>query len=209
VEQGASASRRAQLGVACRLAVVFVLAATLSACALARLAVPASPAAIYDLTAPAEVPTPSGTRAQLLIPEPSALSALDTERIAIRPSPGQYAYLPQAVWSDSLPRLLQARLMETFQNTGRVRAAGLPGQGLLIHYQVILDIRAFEIRGGEAVAAFTVKLLDDRSGEVVGTRIVRASAPIRAEGTAAGVAALDAAMDAAFIETVGWVLTRV
>jgi cholesterol transport system auxiliary component len=209
VTGGASATRRARLRAGLRVAAVFVLAATLSACALARLAVPSRPAAIYDLTAPADFPVPSGTRAQLLIPEPSAFSALDSERIAIRPSPGQYAYLPQAVWSDSLPRLLQARLMEAFQNTGRIRAAGLPGQGLLIDYQVILDIRAFEIRGADAVAAFTVKLMDDRSGQVVATRIVRVAAPVAAGGNESAVAALDAAMDAAFIETVGWVLARV
>jgi len=201
--------RRGRLGAGLRLALVFLLTAVLSACALARLAVPSRPSAIYDLTAPADFPVPSGSAAQLLIPEPSAFSALDTERIAIRPAAGQYAYLPQAVWSDSLPRLLQARLMEAFQNTGRIRAAGLPGQGLLIDYQVILDIRAFEVLDDRALVAFTVKLLNDRNGEVVGTRIVRTAAPIAAAGNEAAVAALDAAIDAAFIETVGWVLARV
>ena len=90
-----------------------------------------------------------------------------------------------------------------------MRAAGLPGQGLLIDYQVILDIRSFELRNDDAVAAFTVKLMDDRSGRVVATRIVRAAAPIASDDTAAAVAALDATMDAAFIETVGWVLARI
>jgi cholesterol transport system auxiliary component len=209
LELGTSALRRARLRAALRLAVAFVLAAALSACALARLAVPARPSAIYDLTAPTDFPVPSGSSAQLLVPEPSAFSALNTERIAIRPDAAQYAYLPQAVWSDSLPRLIQARLMEAFQNTGRVKAAGLPGQGLLIDYQVILDIRAFEVLDDHAVVAFTVKLMNDRGGQVVATRIIRSVAPIAAAGTADAVLALDTAMDAAFVETVGWVLARV
>ena len=198
-----------RLRAATRLAAAVILSAALSACALARLAVPSAPSAIYDLTAPADFPVPSGSGAQILIPEPSAFSALSTERIAIRPAIAQYAYLPQAVWSDSLPRLLQARLMETFQNTGRVKAAGLPGQGMLIDYQVILDIRAFEVFEDAAIVAYTVKLMNDRNGQVVATRIIRAAAPVAAEGAPSAVLALDAAMDEAFTETVRWVLASI
>jgi cholesterol transport system auxiliary component len=208
VLEGASALR-ARLGVACRAGVIFVMTAALPACALAPLMVAAPPPAIFDLKAPTEVPVPAGTRAQILIPEPSALDALNTERIAARPTPLQYAYLPRAVWSSPLPSLVQARLMEAFQNTGRVRAVGLPGQGLLIHYQVILDIRAFEIADDHALVAFSVKLMNEETGEVVATRIVRAAAPISGTDTGAAVLALNAAMDHAFIETIGWVLARV
>ncbi|HSG94576.1 MAG TPA: ABC-type transport auxiliary lipoprotein family protein, partial [Afifellaceae bacterium] len=127
-----------------RFAAVMVLAGLVSACALARFA---PPDAIFDLSAPDDVASKAGTPAQLLIPVPTASAALDSTRIAARPTEAEYAYLPGAVWSDSLPKLLQARLAETFQNTGRVRAAGRPGQSLLINYQVVMDIRAFEIAG--------------------------------------------------------------
>ena len=189
-----------------RLATVAALAGLLSACALARFT---TPDAIFDLSAPDDLATKAGTPAQLLIPVPTASAALDTTRIAARPTASEYAYLPGAVWSDSLPKLLQARLAETFQNTGRVRAAGRPGQSLLINYQVVMDIRAFEISGGSAVAEFHVMVLNDRNGRVVSRRIVTATAPVGDSSNAGSVAALDAAMDDAYGEIAGWVLGRI
>ena len=189
-----------------RLAILAALAGLLSACALARFT---TPDAIFDLSAPDDVAAKAGTPAQLLVPVPSATAALDTARIAARPTASEYAYLPGAVWSDSLPKLLQARLTETFQNAGRVRAAGRPGQSLLINYQVVMDIRAFEISGGSAVAEFHVMVLNDRNGAVVARRIVTATAPVTDSSNAGSVAALDAAMDDAFGEIAGWVLGRI
>jgi len=189
-----------------RAAATAALAGLLSACALARLG---PPDAIFDLSAPDDVAAQAGTPAQLLIAVPSATAALDSTRIAARPTESEYAYLPGAVWSDSLPKLLQARLTETFQNTGRVRAAGRPGQSLLINYQVVMDIRAFEITGDQAVAEFHVMLLNDRNGVVVSRRIVKTTAPLADSSNAGAVAALDAAMDEAFAEITGWVLRRI
>lgn len=167
--------------------------------------VPQSPNAIYDLTAPGEISEQRG-RLQVLVPEPSTLKALDTDRIAARPSPSQYAYLPGAVWSDRLPKLLQARLVQTLQNSGRVRAAAVPGQGLVIDYQLLLEIRAFEVTEDGAVAEFAVKLMDDGNGRIVRSDIVRQVVRVGANGPANAVIALDAAMDSAFTEITGWAL---
>jgi cholesterol transport system auxiliary component len=182
-----------------------LLTATLGACAAL---LPQTPNTIFDLSAPRDVP---GGRAnvQLLIPEPTALKSLDTDRIAARPTPAQYAYLPGAAWSDRLPRLLQARLMETYQNSGKVRAAALPGQGVLIDYQVIVEIRAFEYTDEGASAEFAVKLMDDRGGRVVATRTLRRVVPVASTDNGAIVAGLDTAMDEAFLDIVDWTLQRI
>ncbi|WP_026379629.1 ABC-type transport auxiliary lipoprotein family protein [Afifella pfennigii] len=186
------------------------LAAMLAAGLLAGCAaLPKTPDAIYDLTAPADVGGRAGSAAQLLVPVPAALASLDTSRIAARPTPAELAYLPNAAWPDNLPRVLQARLVETLQNTGRVRAVGLPGQGLLIDYQVVLDVRAFELIGGLAVAEFNVKLLNDRNGRVVASRTFRAESPVEGKANADIVAGLNRAMDAAFSEIVAWTLARI
>jgi len=168
--------------------------------------IPKTPDTIYDLSAPQSVGPVSGTRLQILVPEPSALKSLDTERIAARPTDIEVAYLPDAVWTDRLPRLLQRRLMETLQNTGRVKAVGVPGQGLLIDYQIVMDIRTFEISDDVAVASFTVKLMNDRNGRVRATRIFDVSAPVTGSANADYVDALDSAMDQAFSEISQWVL---
>jgi cholesterol transport system auxiliary component len=189
-----------------RLALVGLLALGLGACASI---IPKTPDTIYDLAAPQRINSPAGTRLQILVPEPGALKSLDTERIAARPTDIEYAYLPGAVWSDRLPKLLQTRLMETLQNTGRVKAVGVPGQGLLIDYQIVMDVRAFEISDGDAIASFSVKLMNDRNGRVRGTRIVEARAPVSGSANSDYVGALNAAMDKAFDEIAGWVLSRI
>jgi cholesterol transport system auxiliary component len=175
-------------------------ALVLSACAAI---LPQRPNAIFDLSAPGEVRGRRGGL-QVLVPEPTTIAALDTTRIAARPAPSEYAYLPGAEWSDTLPNLLQARMIETLENSGRVRAAAEPGQGVLIDYQLMVDIRAFELRGPVAVAEFGVKLMDDTSGRIVRSRVVRHEAPVVSDDNANVVAGLDGAMDAAFTEIVRW-----
>jgi cholesterol transport system auxiliary component len=179
-------------------------AAALAGCAAI---LPQTPSAIFDLSAP-ENARVGRTGLQVLVPQPTTVKALDNDRIAARPTPAQYAYLPNAVWSDQLPRLLQARLMQTLQNSGRVRAAALPGQGLLIDYQLVVDIRAFELRDEGAVAEFAVKVMDDTNGRVVRARTFRHVVPVAATDNATIVAALDAAMDEAFREITRWAFAR-
>ena len=181
------------------------LAALLLAAALAGCTslIAGAPSAIYDLSAPGE---PSGAegRAQVLVPEPTTVRALDTDRIAARPTPAEYAYLPGAVWSDRLPKLLQTRLVQTLQNSGQVRAAGVPGQGLLIDYQLVVDVRAFELTPSGAVADFAVRLMDDSNGRVIRSRIFRIVIPVASADAGTVVLALDQAMDQAFVEIANW-----
>jgi cholesterol transport system auxiliary component len=164
-----------------------------------------APNAIFDLTAPGQPSSPSGN-IQILVPEPTTVRALDTDRIAARPSAGQYAYLPGAVWSDRLPKLLQARLAQTIQNTGLVASASVPGQDIAIDYQLILDVRAFELGPEGAVAEFGFRILDDRSGRVVRSRVFRHVVAVDSARPAMVVWALDQAMDKTFVDAVTWAL---
>jgi cholesterol transport system auxiliary component len=180
-----------------------LLAAALAGCT-SMLAGP--PNAIFDLSAPvlAEAPTHPHRNIQVLVPEPTTVRALDTDRIAGRPTPSEYAYLPGAVWSDTLPKLLQARLVQTLQNSGRARAVAVPGQGLLIDYQVVLDVRAFELTAQGAHVDFSVRVMDDRNGRIVRTRVFQYLVPVQGRGTGAAVAALDSGMEQAFNDIADW-----
>ena len=146
-------------------------------------------------------------KAQVLVPEPTTVRALDTDRIAARPTPAEYAYLPGAVWSDRLPKLLQTRLVQTLQNSGRARAVAVPGQGTPDRLSSSsLDVRAFELTQEGAVADFVVRVMDDRNGRVVRSRAFRHVVPVASRGNAAVVQALDQAMDQAFVEIANWAL---
>ncbi len=121
------------------------LSILLSGCAL--LGGGSKPLDTYELTAPA-AGDGRGT-------EPPA----DTDRRALgaegarRPEHRDLAragqliqYLKGAQWADRLPKVIQARLAETFQRSRRIQGVGRPGEGLAIDYQVIVEIRSFEVR---------------------------------------------------------------
>ncbi|MDY8109539.1 ABC-type transport auxiliary lipoprotein family protein [Fulvimarina sp. 2208YS6-2-32] len=172
-----------------------------------------TPLETFEISAPrlerAEV---GATRAQLLIPEPTAIKTLDSERIVVKPTPYSVEYLAESQWSDRLPRMVQLRLLQAFENTGRVGAVGVPGQGLAIDYQIILEIRRFEVdvvNGRQAIIEISVKALNDRNGSVRRTQIFTASAPVVGTGNAAFVASLDQAFAKISSDIVAWTLALV
>lgn len=178
----------------------------LSGCASLLVGTP-PPLDTFELSAPAVDGRDGQSRRQILIAEPSALKALDGERIVIKPAPGSIQFLKGAQWSDRLPRVVQARLAETFQRAGGFIGIGKPGEGLAIDYQVIVEIRSFEIRvgGGErADVELFVRLLNDRNGQVRASRVFTAGVPVSGAGNDAYVAALDAAFGQAAAEIVKW-----
>ncbi|MFN3502743.1 MAG: ABC-type transport auxiliary lipoprotein family protein, partial [Allorhizobium sp.] len=93
----------------------------------------------FDLTASvSEVATSASARnRQLLVADPSALKALDSEQILVRVSGAEIRYLSQSQWSDRLTRVVQSKLVVAFENTGRLGGVGRPGQGLAIDFQLI------------------------------------------------------------------------
>lgn len=147
---------------------------------------------------------------QILIPDPSALKALDSEQIVVRVSGSELQYLSKAQWSDRLPLMVQSKLIEAFENSGRLGGVGKPGQGLAIDFQLVTDIRAFEVdaSGNRAVVEISAKLINDRNGSVRAQKVFRAEAATRGTGNPAFIAGLDAAFAAVTGEIVGWTLSQ-
>lgn len=194
-------------GIAARAALIAVLGATLAACGSA----PASNDT-FSLSAAASLEGPSAKGRQILVPQPSALKALDSAQIVIRPSPSEIQYLAKAQWSDSLTKMVQARLVQAFENTGRLGGVGTPGQGLAIDYQIVTDIRSFEVRtsgADTAVVEISAKLLNDRNGTVRAQKVFRAAVPVGGSGSVAFVKGLDAAFAAVTADIVGWTLKSI
>ena len=165
----------------------------------------------YDLSAPA--PSVSGgrhARRQVLVAEPSALKSLDGENIVIKPSAATIQHLKGAQWADRLPRVVQARLVEALQRSGRVGGVGMPGEGLAIDYQIIVDIRSFEIRldgADRAEVELYVKVLNDRNGVVRAGRLFSATAPVSGGSNDALISALDRAFGFAANQIVDWTIS--
>lgn len=194
-------------GTAARAALIAVLAATLAACGSA----PAKNDT-FNLSAVPDVEGPSARNRQILVPQPSALKALDGDQIVIRPSSSEIQYLAKSQWSDSLSKMVQAKLVQAFENTGRIGGVGMPGQGLAIDYQIVTNIRAFEVQtsgADTAVVEISAKLLNDRNGTVRAQKVFRAALPVHGTGSVAFVKGLDAAFATVTADIVGWTLKSI
>jgi cholesterol transport system auxiliary component len=182
-----------------RIAVSAAILAVLAGCS-------SPPPPTFDLTAPGATTRLRPVARQLVIPEPNAVQALDSDRILVRGADGSLSTLAGAQWADRLPRLVQARLVQTFENAGRVAAVGRPGDRITPDLLLSTEIRRFQIEAGprEAVVEISAKLIEDRTGRVLGGRVISARRPVEAMSGAEAARALDAALAEVLIETLRW-----
>jgi phospholipid/cholesterol/gamma-HCH transport system substrate-binding protein len=168
-------------------------------------------ATYYDLTAPKAFPPPEkAPKAQLVIPEPAALVALDTQRIIVAPGAGEGPPVDKAQWSDTIPKMLQARIVQSFEYSKYVGAVAKPLEGLAADYQLVIDIRSFQIAQGPdgspvAQVEFSAKVVGD--GRIVGSRTFASAAPAPDLHPAAAAAAIDKAFGKAATDLVVWTAT--
>jgi cholesterol transport system auxiliary component len=174
-------------------------------CALAG----SKPPATYDLVAPRSFSTtPRPAPWQLVVYEPTAVHALETDRLMVRPQADQVSYYKGVAWSDRLPRLVQARIIETFQNSGAVKAVS-SGTG---QYALVTDLRAFQIdvTSGKAYAEIEIfaKLVNTGSGKVVATKGFSARVSATTDSPGDAIAALNQAFTEVLQDTMTWVASR-
>jgi cholesterol transport system auxiliary component len=193
-------SRRAFVSALCGSAVV-------SGCSSA------GPSAFYSLQA-ADAGSVSGrsSRVQVLVAPPRALKALDTSYIAVVDSGPVYSYFPKVAWADTLPNVVQTKLVQTLQNTGRLRGVGLPGDGLLIDYQLQTDIRAFELSvegANRGVVEIAARVVNDRNGRTVASKVFRRETPSGSSDVDKAVAAMNRSAEQVFSDIAAWTLRNV
>jgi len=145
---------------------------------------------------------------QILIANPDALKTLDGQDIVIRNADGAVAYLKGAQWSDRLPNIVQARIAQIFEDTRLLGGVGRPGDGLAINYQIISDIRIFGIDldadGRFAHVEIAVKILNDKTGNVLHTHVFSARNPVRGRRNGDYAKALNGAFTAILVDIVNW-----
>ncbi len=171
-----------------------------------------TPTPTFDLSAPSAFAAGGGGAGQLVVVTPTALAALDTERILVEPAPGQITYLPEAQWSDRLPALLQARAIQAFENGSKLRRVARPGDGIQPDYQLNLDIRTFGVKvtagAPEAVVELSAKVIGVTAGKILAARVFSARVPVTNMNGAGVTAALDAASNKVLTDIVVWASAR-
>lgn len=186
---------------------VGVAIGALSSCALVKSG--EAPRDTFDISAPTSFSgVRGGSRAQILVKVPTALSSVDSDRIIVKPTPTVVTYLAGAQWADTVPRLVQAKLVESFENSGATRATAKPGDGLIIDFQLVSDVRRFDVYEGVATIELSIKLLTDRTGLVRDTRIFRASSRASSSMPDDIVSAFDRAFDELARDVIVWVVNR-
>lgn len=172
----------------------------------AAIAPPASDT--FDLTAPRLARRALRGGRVMAIQEPqTTLRVHDTDRIVVRPRPNEINFLPGAQWADRLPRLVQVRLIETFQNASRLTTVGRSGEGLDAQVVLLSEIRAFEIEAFATATAkveLVVRLAGTRSTRVERGEVFQATRPLGAIEPRPAAAALDAALGEVLGRIVGW-----
>lgn len=159
----------------------------------------------FDLEAPGFSPGQPPLKAQITIGEPSAVTKLQTQRFLFPPGDDEPGFA-NAQWSDTLPALLQAKLLQSFENYDinhpPLRADGQQQGGT----RLVLDLRKFEIERSPDVSAVIVmsaKVVDD-SGKAVAGRILTASQPVTVLEPAAVAANFNQAFQSLARDLVQW-----
>ncbi|WP_422062858.1 ABC-type transport auxiliary lipoprotein family protein [Shimia sp.] len=116
---------------------------------------------------------------QLLVSEPTASSAVNTDQVAVQPTPYQFEYLPRARWVDRAPVMLQTLLIESYENSGKVAAVGRSSVGLRPDYLIVSDLREFQARipkveteevALEVHVMLNMKIVDNFDDRIIGSK---------------------------------------
>jgi phospholipid/cholesterol/gamma-HCH transport system substrate-binding protein len=171
---------------------------------------PKPPPLSYDLSTP-EFPAPQDSESkaltlQIALPEPTALVAFETQKVLVAPSPGELKPLEEGQWADSVPKLVQTKMVESFENAGFAHV-GKAMDGFTPDVQLLLEIRSFEVLLAQPSAAqieIAAKLLG-ADGKIAVEHSFRATAPAPEVESPGAAAALNDAFQTIARDIVVWV----
>lgn len=133
---------------------------------------------VYDLTVQPTERTKLAVSQRIVVSEPTAVLALQTQRLLLRTPDGQLVPTGTMQWSDTLPKLLQAKLIQSFNGAGLVATEGtlegLPSEGVLLQIDLLRfgltddGTRQAEIRIGAKLVRGENRLIATRVFETEG-----------------------------------------
>jgi phospholipid/cholesterol/gamma-HCH transport system substrate-binding protein len=168
---------------------------------------------LYSLKPASDLPPPPAEAPgwQLVISEPTTLLAFNTDKILTKPAADESLPLEDARWSDSLPILVQAKLVETFENAGYAQSVTRTIGDFASNFQLSIDIREFDVSTeGEPEAKIVIlaKLLNP-NGEIVASHKFKTSAPAKGSEVRDYVDALSAAFGKMERELLDWTTAEI
>ncbi|MBK0398272.1 membrane integrity-associated transporter subunit PqiC [Limibaculum sp. M0105] len=189
----------------------------LSGCTgLATLNAVTTPKDLYELTPKSSYdPGLPQLNAQLVIEEPTAAAGLNTDRIAVKPNPFAVQYFPKSGWVDRAPLMVQTLLVESFENTGKVRSVGRQAIGLSADYTLLTDLREFQARlvpnGGSDILVqvqLNMKIVEEPRGVIIASESFGFETPAASGEMLDVVAAFDEALGKTMRSAVDWAVVQ-
>jgi phospholipid/cholesterol/gamma-HCH transport system substrate-binding protein len=164
-----------------------------------------APRIVYDLAVPRTI-SALGRKpeSKLTIAEPTSLIMFETRKILVRPGGNEDPTFATAEWSDSMPKLIHEKIIQTFENAGL--AVVRPSENITTESQLLLDLRKFQlsVSGTPIVEVeFGAKIVS-ADGRLLGTRIFEASTTVKVGTASATVDGLNEAFAKCAIELVEW-----
>jgi cholesterol transport system auxiliary component len=183
------------------------LALAPAACSLLPQGAP--PPKLYRLTPASDFTAGARVAWQLQIDVPASTAALDTASIALSRTPTTIDYFADAAWVDRAPAMLQALLVQSFENSGRIAAVTRSGAMLRADYILLSELRHFEADYGTAAAPvihveFGVKLVRANDRTVAAERRFDATAGASANDIPAIVDAFNTAFHQTARQIADW-----
>lgn len=151
---------------------------------------------------------------QIVVEEPTASSAVNTDQIAVQPTPYQIEYLPRARWVDRAPVIVQNLLVESYENSGKVKSVGRSSVGLRPDYVILTDLREFQARlpaviteGSDAlqiVVRLNLKIVDSFNNQIIDSKSFEAIVQSQSDDINDVVLAFDSALGKTMRKSVEW-----
>ena len=167
---------------------------------------PAIPKTIYDLSIPSEFASPKMPfNEQLIMPTPTAILLLDTQRFLLAPNrdlPG----FSNAQWADSIPKMLQAKLIQSFENYDVAHAPLRSTDTSGANPQLLVDVRSFQINTDPEPTAeigFSARVLN-KDGQVVASRLFQQRKKLDKPDPSSAVIAFNEAFASIATELITW-----
>ncbi len=155
---------------------------------------------------------------QIVVQEPTATAAVNTDQIAVQPTRLQVQYLPRARWVDRAPLIVQALLVESFENSNRVAAVGRSTVGLRADYVIVPDLREFQgIVVGDTEDSTSVKIevrlnikiIDEFEDKIIASNSFQRDVIAASDQTPDLVAAFDQALGSTMRNAVEWSIRKI
>ncbi len=179
--------------------------------------------AVSDATDPLEAFTLSPVRpaivgagtSHIVVPAAVASGAIATDRILVKPTRVQAAYLPAARWVDPAPVLIQSLLVGSLQSSAGFRLVSRDDAGLKPDFIVLLDLSQFQAEApaeGEPAwtirVGLTVTVIRDEDRSIVASRRFDAKSGAPGQEVGPVVAAFDAATMQVLREATAWIVRQ-